>query len=144
MQAAPMFPLAHIRVFGVGVDICRSERLHNAYARRGPRLVQRLLTPAEQRIFAQRYAHNTERGLQFLTSRFAAKEALAKALGSGIRGLMGFQAASVLPDELGKPCIHTHGELTNLFASQGLRAHISLSDEGNHVIAYCLIEQGIF
>jgi phosphopantetheinyl transferase (holo-ACP synthase) len=42
---------------------------------------------------------------------------------------------------LGKPCVRTHGGLTKMFASQGLCAHISLSDELGWVIAYCVIER---
>jgi holo-[acyl-carrier protein] synthase len=140
MQQSPTFPQAQARILGVGVDICRIQRLAAAYSRHGDRLVQRLLTPAEQTFFSQRYEKSPQRGLQFLSSRFAAKEALSKALGSGIRGLMGFQSASVLPDELGKPCIHLHGDLTKMFAHHRWLPHISISDEEDCVVAYCLIE----
>lgn len=136
----PSFPLQQARVWGIGVDLCQLGRVQAAYARQGERLVLRLLTPAEQRAFHTRWGELPARGLQYLASRFAAKEALAKALGTGIRGVMGFQAASILSDELGKPCVHPHGELTKMFESQGLRAHISLSDEEGWVIAYCLVE----
>lgn len=140
-QTPPHFAQAHARIWGVGVDICQVERVQAAYTRQGERLLLRLLTPSEQQVFHQRWEDLPARGLQYLASRFAAKEALAKALGTGIRGVMSFQAASILSDELGKPCIHTHGELTKMFESQKLHAHISLSDESGQVIAYCLIEQ---
>lgn len=138
---SPDFPLPRARIFGVGVDLCQVERLQAAYMRQGERLLLRLLTPAEQHVFHMRWGEHPARGLHYLASRFAAKEALAKALGTGIRRAVGFQAASILSDELGKPCVHTHGELTKMFASQGLRAHISLSDDKGFVIAYCLVEQ---
>ena len=140
-QKLPHFSPSHARIWGIGVDICQVERMQAAYARQGNRLLLRLLTPAEQRVFHQRWTDLPARGVQYLASRFAAKESLAKALGSGIRGVMGFQAASILSDELGKPCVHTHGGLTKMFASQGLCAHISLSDELGWVIAYCVIEK---
>ncbi len=137
----PSFPEAGVSVFGIGVDICQIARMRTAYARQGLRLAQRLLSPAEVLLFQERRARDTERGLHYLASRFAAKEALAKALGTGIRGAMGWQSVSVLPDELGKPQLQTHGELTKLFSEKQLRAHISLSDEVDCAIAYCLIEQ---
>ena len=137
----PNFSLHHARIWGIGVDLCRVERMQAAYTRQGARLLLRLLTPAEQDMFHARWNDLPARGLQYLASRFAAKEALAKALGTGIRGVMGFQAASVLSDELGKPCVHTHGELTKMFESQGLCAHISLSDEAGLVLAYCVVEK---
>lgn len=86
-------------------------------------------------MFHARWNDLPARGLQYLASRFAAKS-LAKALGTGIRGVMGFQAFAFCLSELGKPCVHTHGELTKMFESQGLCAHISLSDEAGLVLAY--------
>ncbi len=140
MQESPAFPQTQARILGVGVDICSIQRMGAAYSRQGDRIVRRLLTPAEQTLFAQRYEKNPHRGMQFLSSRFAAKEALSKAIGSGIRGMMGFQSASILPDELGKPCIHLHGDLTKMFKHHRWLPHISISDEDDCVVAYCLIE----
>ena len=134
-------PLLSGRIYGVGVDLCHSPRIAAAHARHGERLVQRILTPLEQAEFANRTAHNPSRGLRYLASRFAAKEALAKALGTGLRGVMGFQSASVLNDDLGKPIWQTHGGLTNLFQTEQLLAHLSLSDEGEYVLAFCVIEK---
>jgi holo-[acyl-carrier-protein] synthase len=137
----PNFPLRHAQIWGAGVDLCQIERVQAAYARQGERLLQRLLTPAEQSVFHQRQSENAARGVQYLAGRFAAKEALAKALGTGIRSMMGFQAASILSDELGKPWVQTHGELTKMFEREHLLAHISLSDEADLVLAYCVIEK---
>ena len=116
-------------IVGIGTDLVVIERFKRMLHDR-PALAVRLLTDGERALSIESQA-----------ARFSAKEALAKALGTGIRRAMGFQAASILSDELGKPCVHTHGELTKMFASQGLRAHISLSDDKGFVIAYCLVEQ---
>ena len=139
--ASPDFALHHARIWGIGVDLCQIDRVAAAHTRHPLRFAQRILTPEEYALFMARSRQDSSRGLQFLASRFAAKEALAKALGTGIRGVMGFQAASILPDELGKPCVHTHGEMTKLFAANGWMAHISLSDDAGWVVAYCVIEK---
>ena len=120
---------------GTGIDIVKIERMQKAILKEN--FVRRVFSTSEQEYCISK---NKQAAYSY-AARFAAKEALAKALGTGIRGVMGFQAASVLSDELGKPCVHTHGELTKMFESQGLCAHISLSDEAGLVLAYCVVEK---
>lgn len=126
---------------GIGTDLCDSRRIAAAYAKHGQRLVQRILTEAEQGVFAQRQSQRPERGLRYLASRFAAKEALGKALGTGIRGDYGWQSCSVLNNALGQPEVQPHGALAEQFTHFGLRAHISLSDEGDWIAAFCVLSR---
>ena len=139
--AAALLPQLQTPLYGIGVDICRVERIAAAYARHSLRLAQRILTPAECAIFQARLAANQTRGLSYLASRFAAKEALAKALGTGIRGRFGWQSCSVANDDLGKPYWQFAPDVAAWLQAQHLQAHLSLSDEGDMVAAFCVIEQ---
>lgn len=71
-----------------------------------------------------------------LAGRFAAKEAVMKALGTGWRGGMKWTDIETLPDELGKPVVHLHGEAAQLAATQGIQQILmSISHAGDYAIA---------
>lgn len=129
------------RIVGVGVDICAVKRIAQAYGRFGSRWVARILVPTEAAEFSQRHARNTERGMAYLATRFAAKEALAKALGTGMRTPMGWQACAVVHDALGRPSWQLFGVLALDMQQRGLVAHLSVSDEEDVVAAFCVLEQ---
>ena len=71
-------------IIGIGTDILQIERLQAAYDRTQGRIAEKVLGPDEMLVFKHRLARNHKRGMAFLATRFAAKEALAKALGTGI------------------------------------------------------------
>ncbi len=127
-------------IVGLGFDLCHSQRIARLHQRYGARFAARILSPAERLIFAERWQHNESKALAFLASRFAAKEALGKALGTGIRGAYGFQSASFLNHASGQPYCQAHGALAEFFQQSSIRVHISLSDEGDWVAAVCLLE----
>ena len=76
----------------------------------------------------------------FLAKRFAAKEAVAKALGTGIGRGFGFRDVTITHDELGRPVVVLNTENASLADTVQYRTHLSISDERTHVIAFCTIE----
>ncbi|WP_228344848.1 holo-ACP synthase [Venatoribacter cucullus] len=124
-------------VVAVGTDLLDSQRIEQAVARHGQRFVARILTPAEQQLYRQR-----AQPLNFLAKQFAAKEALAKALGTGIAQGVGFQQLEILRDAAGAPQVQLYGvalqRLQQLGAQQAL---VSLSDEGALILAFALLSR---
>lgn len=123
-------------IAGVGIDIARISRLEAALARRPERLPRRLLTAEELREFSRRGC-----SARYLASRFAAKEALAKALGTGLRPPMTLRAAGVANDAAGRPHFRFRPDLADFLSSRGVGAcHLSLSDEGDCAAAMVVAE----
>jgi holo-[acyl-carrier protein] synthase len=123
-------------IFGIGTDIVAVDRLQAMWARYGAKTLEKLLAPAE---FAD-FERASDKG-RFLAKRFAAKEALAKALGSGMRPPATFPAMAVMHDDLGKPVIAFSGQLAEKMKNEGLLAHLSISDEAAYAIAYVILEK---
>lgn len=121
---------------GIGVDLVSIPRIAEVLARHGERFARRILSPPEWSAFVA-----AERPERLLAKRFAAKEALAKALGTGLREPMGFQSVSIEHDALGKPALRVHGALQNYIEQRGIGAmHLSLSDEREATVAFVLLE----
>ncbi|MDE2120802.1 MAG: holo-ACP synthase, partial [Betaproteobacteria bacterium] len=76
---------------GVGTDVCDLRRIEQVWARHGARFAERILGARERAVFEARRARCERRGLAYLGTRFAAKEALSKALGLGLRMPMSWQ-----------------------------------------------------
>lgn len=111
-----------------GVDIIEVERIRRAAERHGERFYARFYTPAERARCGERYPA--------LAARFAAKEAVAKALGTGI-GDMGWAEIEVVHDERGRPEIVLHGAAARIAAEAGLKEwSISLAHTHEHAIAF--------
>lgn len=98
---------------GIGLDIVELPRLQKIVART-PRFATRILSVRELEIYNQLASH---RQLEFLGGRFAAKEAYAKALGTGIGESCTFHAIEILRNEVGAPTIYFNNKLTNDFIS---------------------------
>lgn len=98
---------------GIGLDIVELPRIKSVIERT-PRFITRVLTERERAIYEQLAPH---RQLEFIGGRFAAKEAYAKALGTGIGTSCELQDIEVLPNELGAPKIYFKKELMNDFIS---------------------------
>jgi holo-[acyl-carrier protein] synthase len=96
----------------------------------------KLLAPQELGDFARA----ADKG-RFLAKRFATKEAFSKALGTGVRPPALLPAIAVGHDELGKPRLVFCGQLAETIKNQGLKAHLSLSDEADYAIAYVILER---
>lgn len=133
----PALPAGGAGVVAVGTDLLDAARIEQAVARHGERFVARILTPAEHLLYRQR-----AQPLNFLAKQFAAKEALAKALGTGIAQGVGFQQLEILRDAAGAPQVQLYGvalqRLQQLGAQQAL---VSLSDEGSLILAFALLSR---
>lgn len=128
-------------VIGIGLDLCDPQRVARVLSRHGAAFVRRVLGPAERDEYARRAAASAQRGAHYVATRFAAKEALGKALGHGVSGLVTWQSCECLNNALGAPYWHCHGDLAQQAAHNGWRLHISLSDERGLVAAMVLVEQ---
>ncbi len=122
-------------IVGIGTDIIRIARMEEAWARHGERLAERVLTPNERDVLRRHAAP-----LRYLAKRWAAKEAVAKALGTGIRAGVGFQSLEIFNDELGQPRVRlSDGALARLETLGGGQCWLSLSDEEAYAVAFAVI-----
>lgn len=121
-------------IHGIGTDIVAVSRLRSMWERHGERALERLLAPREREDFARA----ADKG-RFLAKRFAAKEAFAKAFGTGVRPPVLLPAIAVTHDELGKPAFAFDGPLAA--ATGHLTAHLSISDEADYAVAYVILER---
>ncbi|MGG1552874.1 holo-ACP synthase [Paenibacillus ferrarius] len=128
-------------IIGVGMDLVEIARLARMLeGTSGERFLERILTPAERELAAQRRGRLAE----FAAGRFAAKEAVVKAIGCGIGKQIGFQDIEVLPDALGKPVVTVTPEAmqrAGLAAGGGYRLHISITHTGAMAAAYAIVEE---
>lgn len=122
-------------IHGIGTDLVVIARMHEFWQRHGERALEKLLAPAER----EDCRTSSDPG-RFLAKRFAAKEALGKALGTGIRAPLLLPAIAVTHDELGKPSFDFGPELADWIGRRGLTCHLSLSDEKDHALAFVVVE----
>ena len=127
-------------IHGIGTDICDIRRIEAALARRGERFAHKVLGPRELPVFFARRERVMARGVRYLATRFAAKEAFAKAIGLGIHMPMTWRACEILNAPGGKPVIELRGELAAWFDARGLRATVSVSDESDYAVAFVVVE----
>lgn len=128
-------------IFGIGTDVCDLRRIRQTLSRRGERFAAKVLGPHEIEVFRARSVRAEARGIAYLGTRFAAKEAFSKAIGLGMRMPMTWRACEVVKAPSGKPEIRLHGELAAWFRRQGLRAHVSVSDETDCATAFVVVER---
>ena len=127
-------------IYGIGTDICDLRRMAATLQRRGERFAQKVLGPHELVVFRERSGRVAQRGLSYLATRFAAKEAFSKAIGLGMRMPMTWRACEVVKSRSGKPEIQLHGALADWFAARQLVAHVSISDETDYAAAFVVVE----
>lgn len=127
-------------IYGIGSDVSDLRRIAAALERRGERFAERVLGPAELEVFHARRARAEPRGVAYLGTRFAAKEAFSKAIGLGMRLPMTWQACEIVNAPSGKPEIRLHGGLAAWCAARRLIAHVSLSDESDRALALVVVE----
>jgi len=124
-------------IYGIGTDVVEVKRIKEALHKHGIALAKKILTPQELITYRK-----TEGKENFLAKRFAAKEAFAKALGTGMRSPVNFKSIEVVHDTLGKPKIKTVPELTLLVKSHNIKhCHLSISDEKNIAAAFVVLEK---
>lgn len=127
-------------IYGIGTDLIEIERIAQAQARFGERFARRILGPQELQRLAERAQRSPQRGLAYLATRFAAKEAISKALGLGMRLPMTWRAVEIVNAPSGRPAAVAHGELARFLRERGLRLHVSVSDERTVAMAYAVAE----
>jgi holo-[acyl-carrier-protein] synthase len=128
-------------IFGIGTDICDVRRIEATLQRQGERFVRKVLSDAEVQVWQQRTARSPERGLRYLATRFSAKEAFSKAVGLGMRLPMSWRRCEIANAPSGQPVIVLHGDLKQWFEAQGLKAHVSVTDETDYAASYVVVEQ---
>ena len=122
-------------MIAIGTDILRIERIEDVVARLGDRFVQRILTPVEQAEYNASPLPN-----RLLAKRFAAKEAIAKALGTGLGRGVSWQDITVAHDANGAPVVELGGGAREVaLARGGSRVELSLADEADYVVAFAVL-----
>jgi holo-[acyl-carrier protein] synthase len=122
-------------VKGIGTDLLDQRRIEKVLQKQGLRFSQRILTPAEQAVWQEK-----DCPVNYLAKRFAAKEAIVKALGTGIAQGIGFQQIQVLTDSLGKPQVTLFDQaLERARHLSGTEMQVSLSDEGEMILAFAVL-----
>ena len=123
-------------IVGIGVDIVEIARFEKLQQRFGDRFAGRILTADELIEYGRR-----DRNCRYLALRFAAKEAVAKACGTGIGSELGFHGMQIDNDALGKPVLRFLEEANPLVERLQVRnALISLSDEKHYAVAMVVLE----
>lgn len=123
-------------IHGIGTDIVEYARIEKMFVRHGVRLAERLLSENE---LPELGTHTDP--ARFLAKRFAAKEAFAKAVGSGMRHPVSLRRISVTHDGLGKPVLQFDETLRVYLAQLGINGHhLSISDERDMIVAFVVLE----
>lgn len=123
-------------IYGIGTDIVSVPRIAAMLARHGERAAVRLLAETELAAFA---VHSDPARL--LAKRFAAKEAFAKAAGTGLRAPVAFANIAVKHNALGQPQFEFAPQLQDWMDARGMTfSHLSISDEVDTVVAFVILE----
>jgi holo-[acyl-carrier protein] synthase len=123
-------------ILGIGIDIIEVDRIKSSYERFGERFVNRILLPGEIE-----YCLSHKSPAPFLAARFAAKEAISKAFGTGIGAQLGWQDMEVKRKESGEPYLVLHGGGVELLKSRGGKhVLISISHTQAHATAVAILE----
>ena len=128
-------------IYGIGTDICDVRRIQASLERHGDRFAEKVLAEGELRTWRERSARWPERGVRYLATRFSAKEAFSKAVGMGMRMPMTWRHCEVAKLPSGQPVIVLHGALKEWFEAQGLRCHITVTDETDYAASFCVVEK---
>jgi holo-[acyl-carrier protein] synthase len=122
-------------IFGIGIDVLQAKRMAALHRRYGARLENHLLLPAERLQYEK-----TRRKQRFLATRFAAKEAIVKAMGTGFAHGVWIRDVGVVQNALGRPEViySARGEKKRRELGVG-EGHISLTDEAGLVVAVAVL-----
>lgn len=122
-------------IFGIGTDIVQLARIEQVHGKFGERFVERLLLPAELAAFQEQ-----KRPLRFLAMRFAAKEAIVKAMGTGFAHGMWIRDTGVVSNAWGKPQIVWSERGRRVCDELGIgEGHVTLTDEAGLVVAVAVL-----
>lgn len=135
-------------IYGIGTDICDVRRIQASLERHGDRFAEKVLSATEFATWKARSARWPERGVRYLATRFSAKEAFSKAIGTGMRMPMTWRLCEIANQpqghpQAGQPVVVLHGALQVWFYENKLRSHITLSDETDYAVSFCVVEQDL-
>ena len=119
-------------IYGIGTDIVHVQRMHDSLEKYGEKFARRILTDAEFDEFQELNNKSS-----FLAKRFAAKEATAKAMGTGFSEGLSLKHIGVTHDAAGKPILEFSGTAEEFMNSQNIQqSHLSLADERDYAVAF--------
>lgn len=123
-------------ILGTGIDIVETKRIADSLERFGDRFLNRIFHEAEVA-----YARSMKKNDLHLAARFAAKEAISKAFGTGIGGQLGWKDMEIRRRDTGEPYVVMHGKGLDLMKSRGATAiHVSLSHTDGYAAASAVLE----
>ena len=123
-------------IFGIGTDIVEVKRIRNLDSLE--KFADKILSLNELEVFKSQI---DEKKVTFLAKQFAAKEAVSKALGTGIGKDIRFNQIEILRNSDGKPYLNHDGIITTILNDLGItKTHVSLSDEKEYVLAFVILE----
>ena len=123
-------------ILGTGIDLVEVARIASSFEKHGESFLNRILLPDEIA-----YCLQHRQPAPFLAARFAAKEAISKAFGTGIGAELGWLDMEIRRQESGEPFVVLHGKGQQLFAARGAKKlHVSLSHTENYAVATAILE----
>ena len=128
-------------IYGIGTDICDIRRIRASFERHGERFARKILSDGELMTWKARSERWPDRGISYLATRFSAKEAFSKAIGTGMRMPMTWRHCEIAKASSGKPEIVLHGALKQWFDDHELTAHITVTDETDYAASFCVVEK---
>lgn len=133
-------------ISGIGTDIVDIARIRKVLVRQGRAFAKRILHEHEYAVFQQRFNPcdvPTQQMVAWLAKRFATKEAVSKALGTGIGEHVRLQDIETIHDALGKPDVCLHGITATTAQRQGVQSvQLSLADEQAYAVAFVVMIGG--
>ncbi len=125
-----------MQIYGIGTDIVQIQRIDKMWQEHGDTFARKILSNNE----LEELAKQKVKQVAFLAKRFAAKEAVAKALGTGFRDDVIITQIEVIADDLGKPTVSFIGSTKEYVSTLDLNTiNLSLSDEHDYVVAFVII-----
>jgi holo-[acyl-carrier protein] synthase len=123
-------------IFGIGVDVLEAARVKKLYDKYGDHFVERLLMPAERAQLSK-----TKRTERFLAMRFAAKEAIVKAMGTGFAHGIWIRDVGIVQNAWGRPEVVYSARGEKVRRQLGIGGgHVTLTDEAGLIVAVAVLE----
>ena len=123
-------------IFGIGTDIVKISRIQDMKSL--STFAEKILSTEEHKLAS---SYKDEKLIKFLAKQFAAKEAISKAFGTGIREPILMKDIEIMRNKIGKPYLNPLGGVKKTIIDLGItKSHVSLADESEYVIAFAILE----